>query len=85
MSAERDKMPDKFKERYDFTCSECGHEMQAEPSIAMTDFGLNSGHGKCSKCGTFLRLKIAANGEYMESESYDKFNERTRAAWNKGD
>ena len=47
----------KLKDKYDFTCANCGHEMQFKPSICM-EWGINSGHATCSKCNTFLHMEI---------------------------
>lgn len=47
-----------FKEKYDVACCMCGHEFKAAPSMMMTEFGRNSGHGRCSQCKTFLHLEI---------------------------
>lgn len=58
-----ERIPDgfQFRARYDFTCSNCGHEMQFEPSVFMTDFALNLGFKTCTKCGQRLRLEIDVN------------------------
>jgi transcription elongation factor Elf1 len=62
-----------FKERYDFKCAKCGKELWAAPSIMMTGFGMNQGHGSCLKCKTFLHLEIIPDiyGEEMISEEWD--------------
>jgi len=64
-----------FKERYDFVCCNCGAELWAEPSIMMTGFGLNRGHGTCLKCKKFLHLEIEGglDGENMISELWEDF------------
>ena len=62
-------MTSELKPRYDVKCSECGHEFQAAPSLAMK-FGENTGHGTCSKCKTFLRLTLDDNQERMLSEKW---------------
>ena len=64
-----------FKKSYDFTCSNCGHEQWAKPSMMMTQFGINSGSGSCLKCGEFLHLEIEGgiDGENMISMLWDDF------------
>ncbi len=61
-----------LKERYDFACAECGHEMQFAPSVAMR-MGQNNGHASCSKCKTFLYLEIAPDQERGSSKRWDDF------------
>jgi len=65
----------KFKERYDFICAKCGEEMWIAPSMMMTQFGLNQGHGSCLKCKTFLHLEITPDiyGEEMISQIWDEW------------
>ena len=65
----------KFKERYNFKCIKCGYELWAKPSICMTGFGMNSGHGSCLRCGEFLHLRIKGGlkGKTMISERWDDF------------
>ena len=63
---------EKLKERYDFSCAKCGHEMSFDPSIMM-EMGENHGGGRCSKCKTHLKLKISDCGEKGESELYEDF------------
>ena len=55
-----------LKDKYDVKCCVCGHEFYFTPSIMMF-LGINSGHGSCSKCKNFLRLKI--NQETGEGSS----------------
>ena len=64
-----------FKEKYDFDCCVCGAKLWAEPSIMMTGFGINSGHGCCTECKTFLHLEIYPDiaGEYMVSKDWDEY------------
>ena len=67
-----------FKEKYDFICCNCGYEQWAKPSMMMTQFGENSGHGGCLKCKEFLHLEIEGgiDGENMISELWDDFLKR---------
>jgi len=67
-----------FKERYDFVCCSCGHEQWAKPSIMMTGFGMNQGHGSCLKCKKFLHLEIEGglDGEKMISMLWDDYLKR---------
>ncbi len=64
-----------FKKRYNFTCANCKHEQSASPSMMMTQFGINSGHGCCLKCGEFLHLEIEGgiDGKKMVSMKGDDF------------
>lgn len=64
-----------LKDSYPFMCSECSHEMFLVPSIIMI-MGLNSGHGTCSKCKTFLHLEINADNETAKSEPMNKYHKR---------
>ena len=64
-----------FKERYDFNCPKCPKQLWASPSIMMTGFGENSGHGTCPDCKTFFHLEIEGglDGEKMISEVWDEW------------
>lgn len=55
------------------TCSECGNEMGVAPSWAMQS-GLNSGHGSCLECKTFLHLWI--DGDEIKSEPFETYKVR---------
>lgn len=67
----------KLKDRYDFTCP-CGFEGTAAPSLAMHS-GLNLGSGTCPECGAFLRLRIDAKNERIESSYHERTMEASRA------
>lgn len=62
-----------FKKRYDFKCPKCEKKLWAKPSIMMTGFGMNSGHGTCPDCKIFFHLEIEGgiDGERMISEIWD--------------
>ena len=64
-----------FKKTYDFDCCKCGCKLWAAPSIMMTGFGLNQGHGDCLECKTFLHLEIEGglHGKNMISTTWDDF------------
>lgn len=66
-------LPEELKESYEFTCVTCGYEQMAAPSIVM-ELGINSGHGSCLNCNTFLHLEIAPNGEFMISQAWDEYS-----------
>ncbi len=55
-----EKLPNDYevKEQYELSCAKCAREQMARPSIMMHGFGINSGHGSCLECGTFLHLMI---------------------------
>ena len=64
-----------FKKKYDFVCCNCGHEQWARPSMMMTQFGMNQGHGSCLKCKEFLHLEIEGgiDGDQMISILWDDY------------
>jgi hypothetical protein len=49
-------------------CSECTKEFYIGTSLAM-QFGLNSGHGSCPRCQTFLHFE-ALEGDIAWSEKH---------------
>ena len=61
-------------DRYSCVCVQCGYEFEAARSLWM-DMGLNSGHGSCPKCRTFLHLEIEGglDGERMVSELWELY------------
>jgi len=67
-----------FKKRYDFTCCACGHKQWAAPSMSMTEWGRNSGHGHCLNCNEFLHLEIKGgiDGDRMISRLWNDFLKR---------
>jgi len=67
-----------FKKSYNFICVNCGHEQSAKPSMSMTEWGRNSGHGSCLKCNKFLHLEIEGgiDGGKMVSMLWDDFLKR---------
>jgi hypothetical protein len=68
-------MRDTFKETYEFECCKCGKQLWAAPSILMTGFGMNQGHGACPSCKTSLHLEIEGglNGERMISRDWKEW------------
>ena len=64
-----------FKKEYDFVCCNCDYEQWAKPSMMMTQFGINSGHGSCLNCKEFLHLEIdgGIDGENMISMLWDDY------------
>ncbi len=64
-----------FKEKYDFVCCKCGYKQWAKPSMMITEFGINSGHGSCLNCKEFLHLEIKGgiDEEEMVSVLWDDF------------
>ena len=69
-----------FKERYDFECPKCGKELWAKPSMSMTQFGINSGHGSCLDCKCFFHLEILGgiDGEKMVAEIWDDWLKKNK-------
>jgi len=63
---------DELEPHYPFVCSVCGHEQNARPSIFMR-MGINSGHGSCMSCGTFLHLEIAPDNTHIISKPHDEW------------
>lgn len=57
--------PQGLLDAYPFTCPECGHALMARPSLSMTDFGINRGHGSCRRCHTHFTLSINADNAGM--------------------
>lgn len=68
----------KFKKRYPFKCPKCKKDLWAAPSIMMTGFGRNSGHGTCPDCKTFFHLEIKGSlkGKEMVSMKWNDFLKR---------
>ncbi len=68
-------MREYFKKRYEFRCAKCNKVQWAKPSMSMTEFGRNSGHGRCTYCDTFLHLEIEGDlcGETMVSIIWEDF------------
>ncbi len=64
-----------FKKVYNFTCCNCDYKQTAKPSLMMTGFGMNSGHGSCLKCEEFLHLEIKGgiDGSIMISKLWEDF------------
>ena len=59
-----------LQEDYLFECAICGHEQRAVVSIFM-QLGVNSGHGNCLQCETFLHLEVA--GDAMVSREWNEW------------
>ena len=64
-----------FREKYDFICYNCGAKLWAKPSMMMTEFGINQGHGSCKDCKKFLHLEIenGIDGKCMISMLWDDY------------
>ncbi len=56
-------------------CSECKIEFYVGLSLAMQS-GINSGHGSCPKCRTFLHIEIL-EGDSAWTEPFDNYLKRT--------
>lgn len=66
------------QKRYPCRCAVCSYEFHAAKSILMEDWGMNSGHGSCPGCKTFLHLEMSDSGESMRSEKWEKWLARTQ-------
>lgn len=73
-------MPDKLPllnpdspllEHYPVQCAVCNYEFRAEPSLLMSEMGVNIGSASCPECQTYLHLEIA--GDHMNSTRYDEY------------
>jgi transcription elongation factor Elf1 len=73
------KVPRPLKERYDFSCCGCGHEQSLAPSIMM-EMGINSGHGRCSKCAMFLHLELKQDNSGAISTPHSEYVENMQKA-----
>ncbi len=64
-----------FKKSYDFECPKCKNKLWAKPSMMMTEFGRNSGHGTCLDCKIFFHLEIEGGlgGKKMIAEIWDNW------------
>lgn len=69
-------MKEDLKDKYPFTCPECGAEQVAEPSMLM-GMGINEGHGSCLKCHEFLHLEIIPGGQ-MKAVPWEDYVEQLR-------
>ncbi len=60
-------------EAYPFTCPVCGDEQMARPSLFMQTGMMNTAHGSCLNCATFLQLEIAPENDRMIAKSLDEY------------
>ncbi len=56
-----------------FECPACGQRLAARLSWAMQG-GLNSGHGTCTRCNTFLHLEVAPEGGRMIAQRWSEYH-----------
>lgn len=61
---------DELQPHYPMTCCSCGAEWIVRPSLSM-QHGINSGHGRCVDCNTFLRLALSEDGLRIESRPHE--------------
>lgn len=59
---------------YPFSCPQCEYVQMAVPSIFM-EMGINAGHGRCLRCGTYLSLEIAPENDRMIATMYGEEGE----------
>lgn len=71
-----------FKKRYNFECPKCKKGLWAKPSMSMTQFGINSGHGTCLDCKTFFHLEIKGglDGKKMIAEIWNDWLKKQHEA-----
>ncbi len=73
------ELPEELESRYPLECCVCGAALSVAPSISM-QFGINTGHGTCLRCQTFLHLEIAEGGGFMVSEPWDDYAAREQGS-----
>lgn len=66
------------RRRYKGICPICGKENWICMSIAM-QMGINSGHGSCLGCGTFMHIQFNEERQEMDLESFDEYTKRKEA------
>lgn len=65
------------RRRYKGICPICGKENWICMSIAM-EMGINSGHGSCLGCGTFMHIQFNAERQEMDLEPFSVYETRLR-------
>ena len=73
--------PEKIKDnrqRYKAICPICGKENWICMSVAM-EIGINSGHGSCLGCGTFMHIQFNAERQEMDLETFEEYVKREQA------
>lgn len=67
---------DTSNKRYKAVCPNCSKIFYAQKSISM-EIGLNSGHGYCPQCKTFLHLQLNDDQTEMLAEDFDIYLKKT--------
>lgn len=60
------------RKRYKGVCPVCGKENWICKSIAM-EMGINSGHGSCLRCKTFLHIAFNPERQEMDLERFEDY------------
>lgn len=77
----RETEPEKIKDnrrRYKGVCPLCGKENWICKSVAM-EVGINSGHGRCLGCGTFMHIQFNTERQEMDLEPFEEYIKREQA------
>lgn len=71
-------IPDEIKEVYDLECCKCHQTFGVNPSMMMTAFGINSGHGRCLNEDCKASLHLWIEDGVMKSELHDDYVNRIK-------
>lgn len=66
------------RKRYKGVCPVCGKENWICKSIAM-EMGINTGHGACLGCKTFLHITFNPERQEMELERFEDYEKSQKA------
>lgn len=66
------------RKRYKGICPVCGKELYICKSLAML-MGINTGHGSCLECGTFLHMEFNEERQEMDLEPFEEYVKREQA------
>lgn len=64
--------PEDKRKRYKGVCPVCGKENWICKSIAM-EMGINTGHGSCLGCHTFMHIKFNPERQEMDLERFEDY------------
>ena len=66
------------RKRYKGICPVCGKELYICKSLAML-MGINTGHGSCLDCETFLHMEFNEQRQEMALEPFEDYVKREQA------